>query len=255
MPPERTWLAYLAGALIAELLLPVAPLGTALIDAAVVVLALSQFGWAQRSPLAIGDPGSRVLPAVALMPLLRLLSLTMPVPDLPRVAWVVLAGAPLLFAVPATARLAFMTLDEMALVRISRDRISVAIALASGVVGFSLGRVVPSGMDLPLDTPVGIAISAAAVVACAAIPEELVFRGLLQPLMVDAIGPTAVVIAAVASGITYVGTGSLFAIAIMTATGLVYGWEVSRSRSLWAPIVGHSLLVVGALVIAPLLTI
>ena len=249
---RRVWIAYLSAALIAELLLPFAPVATAVIDASVIVLALTQFGLAQRSPLAIGDPASRLLPAVALLPLLRMLSLTMPVPELPRLAWLVLAGAPLLVAVAATARLTTMDVREMGLSHVSRDLISVGVAGFSIPVGILLGVVVPSAFDPSLDTPIGMGVAAAAVVSCAAIPEELVFRGVMQPLMATAIGPVSVVVVALASGLTYVGTGSILAVGLMTVVGLAYALEVARSGSMWAPIVGHGFLAVGALIVPPI---
>ncbi len=252
MLARRAWLWYLGAALIAELLLPVAPLVTAVLDTAAIVGALTQFGLAQRSPLAIGDPASRLLPAVALLPLLRMLSLTMPVPELPRLAWLVLAGAPILVAVAATARLTTIDVREMGLARVSRDLISLGVVGLSVPVGIVLSVLAPPVIDLPLDSPPGMAVAAAVVVSCAAIPEELVFRAVMQPLMAIAIGPVSVVVVALAFGLTYVGTGSILAVGLMTAVGLAYGLELSRSGSIWAPIIGHSLLTVTA-VMAPAL--
>lgn len=254
MTSERpAWVAYLSAAVLAEALLPFTAVGTALIDAAVLVLALSQFGWAQRSPLAIGDPDVRLLPAIALVPLMRLLSLTMPAPDLPHVAWFALAGAPLLLTVPATARLVVMDIGQMGLARLSRDRLTVAIVALSIPAGLLLGATTPDNVRLPIDTPLATGAAALVLVACAAIPEELIFRGILQPLMVGRVGPAGVVVTGAVSASTYLGTGSAAAVVLVGAMSLAYGWEVARSGSLWAPLVGHSLLVVSAGLVAPML--
>ena len=253
MSLPRAWVAYRAAAIVAEAALSFTPVGTALIDAAVLVLALSQFGWAQRSPLAIGDPDVRLLPAIALVPLMRLLSLTMPVPELPHVAWIALAGAPLLLTVPATARLVVMDIAEMGLARLSRDRLTVGIVALSVPIGLLVGATTPGDLRLPLDTPLAAGAAALVLVSCAAVPEELIFRGILQPLMVGRLGAGGVLVTGAVSASTYLGTGSAAAVLLVGVMGLAYGWEVARSRSLWAPIVGHSLLVVSAGLVAPIL--
>jgi membrane protease YdiL (CAAX protease family) len=253
MALRHAWMAYVGAILGAELLLLVAPAGTALIDASVLVLCLSQFGWAQRSPLAIGDPTVRVLPAIALPALLRLLSMTMPVPELPRTAWLILAGAPLLLAVLAAGRLATMDVRELSLARISTDWRSLAIAASGIPIGLALAAVAPNDPALAIDTPIAAAAAGFALAACAALPEELIFRGVLQPLLREVSGRFGVPVTAVMFAATYVGTRSPQVIGIMLLVGLVYGWEVQRTRSLWSPIAGHVLLVLSATMLSPLL--
>ena len=253
MALRHAWMAYLGAILGAELLLVVAPAGTALIDAAVLVLCLSQFGWAQRSPLAIGDPSVRVLPAIALPALLRLLSMTMPVPELPRTVWLILAGAPLLLAVLAASRLATMDVRELSLARISTDWQSVAIASSGIPIGLAVAAAAPNDPGLAINTPIAAAVAGFALAACAAVPEELIFRGVLQPLLRDVAGRYGLALTAVMFAATYIGTRSALAVGMMLLVGLVYGWEVQRSRSLWSPIAGHVLLVLSATMLSPLL--
>jgi CAAX protease family protein len=252
MTLANAWIAYLLATLVAEAALPFSPVATAIIDAAVLVLALSDFGWAQRSPLAIGDPPTRLIPAVALIPLLRLLSLTVPVPEWPQELWLALAGAPLLVAVAAAARLTNMDVVEMGLARISRSwRSGVVVA-----VGLPAGLLVGSLQASPLGSggsPAAAFAIAVIGVGLAAIPEELIFRGVLQPLMVAAIGRFGIIVGAIAFGLTYAGTGSPGVVAVMVAIGLVFGWEVAETNSIWAPVLGHSLMIVTVIFIAPVL--
>jgi membrane protease YdiL (CAAX protease family) len=248
---SRAWGAYLLAGVTAEALLHVSPAATALIDASILVAALTQFGWAQRSPLMIGDPTVRLLPAVALLPLMRLLSLTMPVPALPSVAWIALAGAPLLLAVAATARLVVLNVRDMGLGKPPRDVFSVALVIGSIPVGLLLGQMSPSAIASPVGAESGLV--ALLVVSCGAIPEELIFRGILQPLMVRRIGGVAIAVVAAVHAATYLGTGSAQVVAVMALAGFAYGSEVARTGSLWAPVVGHSFLAVSATLVAPLL--
>jgi membrane protease YdiL (CAAX protease family) len=249
---SRAWAAYLVAAAIGEALLSAFPTATAAIDASVLVAALSQFGWAQRSPLAIGDPSIRVLPAVALLPLMRLLSLTMPAPALVPISWVALAGAPLLLAVSTAARLAYLTVRDMGLATPPRGWLGLAVIAVSIPVGLCLAPFVPAGVAHSAQSPVTAGLAALGLVACAAIPEELIFRGVLQPLVVRRLGSIGVVLVAVVHATTYAGTGSALVMALMGGMSLVYGLEVARSGSLWPPLVGHSLLTVCSAVVAPL---
>jgi membrane protease YdiL (CAAX protease family) len=246
------WAAYLVAAVVGEALLPLIPSATALIDAAVLIAALTQFGWAQRSPLAIGDPSTRLLPAVALLPLLRLLSLTMPVPALPSATWIALAGGPLLFAVPTAARLVVLSVREMGLATRPRDLRSLGVVALGLPVGLLAATLAPEELGLPIETPWAPGILAFVVVSCAAVPEELIFRGIMQPLVVGRVGALGIVLVAAIHATTYIGTGSAAVVALVAIVGIVYGFEVARSGSLWAPLVGHSLMAVCATIVGPL---
>jgi len=252
MIERHAWAGYLAVAVAAEVALPFNPMITALIDSAVLVLVLSHFGWAQRSPLAIGEPGIRLLPAVALLPLLRVLSITMPVPELSPIVWLALAAGPLLFAVVSTARLTDIDVREIGIGVIPRDAWSGVLIAASIPVGILLGWLQPSFMAIDRDAALAVGLAAATLVAGSAIAEELVFRGILQPLMGRAIGPIAIVLTAGVYGATYLGSQSLAVAGIMALVGLAYGWVVARSGSLWGPLLGHSALILAAIFLAPI---
>jgi membrane protease YdiL (CAAX protease family) len=253
MPFRRAWAVYLAAAITGELLLGFVPAATALIDSLVIVAALTQFGWAQRSPLAIGDPAARLLPAVALLPLMRLLSLTMPVPALPPIAWIALAGAPLLLAVAATARLLVVSVRDIGLTRRPRSAGTVLVILLSLPAGLLLGMLAPAELLRPAESPLMSGLVAFTVVSCGAIPEELIFRGIMQPLVGRHIGGIGTIVVGLAFAATYAGTGSPAAIAVMAIAGLAYGFDLARTGSLWGPLIGHSVLAASATVVGPLI--
>jgi uncharacterized protein len=247
------WLAYLGAAILGEIALLFAPTATAFIDGAVLVLALTHFGWAQRMPIALGDPSIRLLPAVALVPLLRLLSLTLPVPSFAPITWIAILAPPTLLAVIASARLAHMDVGQMAIARLSRDRVSLGVVAASLPVGVVLGLLADFELGVPAGSPILAGLAAGVLVGGAAIPEELIFRGLLQPLLGDVIGDAAPFVVAGAFAATYIGAQSTEVLVIMAVVGLAYGLEVRRSRSLWPAIVGHSVLLLSAVFLAPVL--
>jgi len=250
---RHAWIVYLISAVSAEVVLPFAPVASALIDAVVLVTALTHFGWAQRFPLAIGDPPTRLLPAVTLLPLLRLLSLTMPVPELAPAAWLVLVGAPLLLAIWAAGRLVNIDVKEVGLVHVSRDWQTAVVVALSAPAGLLLARLGDQPLWSTTDSPLATFGVAVAAVGFAAIPEELAFRGVLQPLLGSVIGRMAIVLTALVYAVTYVGTGSVWVVMLMAGVGLAYGREMDRTDALWGPIIGHGLLITTALFVAPVL--
>lgn len=247
------WAVYLGAAVLGEIALPFAPTATALIDAAILVTILSHFGWAQRSPIALGEPSIRVLPAVALVPLLRLLSLTLPVPDIDPIFWLAACAGPLLLAVLASARLAHMDVIEISLARVARDRLSLLMVIGSVPAGILLGMAAPSPFGWEQQSPISSAFVATVLVAGAAIPEELIFRGVFQPLLADLVGPAAPAIAALVFAATYIGTESPVFVLMMAGVGLAFGWNVRRSGSLWPAIAGHSVILLTQVFLTPLI--
>lgn len=247
------WAIYLATAAVAEVLMPVAPIATAMLDAAVIVAALTHFGLAERSPLAIGDPAVRVLPGVALVPLLRLLSLTLPLPTTTPIYWLAFAMPPTLIAVLAASRLASLDVQEMSLTRYGVDRISAVLVLASGGLGVLLGLIAASPFQWDAQTPVATTLTIAVLVGGAAIPEELVYRGVLQPLLRDLMGAVGIIVVAAVFAASYAGTGSLPFVVGMAVAGLAYSWNQWRCASIWPGVAGHSVLLVTQIIVAPLL--
>ena len=252
MTRRSAWLAYLVAIGIAEAALPYAPAATAMIDAAVVVLALTHFGWAQRSPLAVGEPSIRVLPALALVPLLRLLSMTLPVPSFPPVAWLAISMGPLLLAIIASVRLSHMDVIEMGMTRITLDRWTAGAVLLSLPAGLVVGRLAPSQFSVPDSTPM-LGLVALVLVAGAAIPEELIFRGVLQPLLGDVVGPAAPALVAMLFAATYLGSGSTAVVLAMLGIGWGYGLTAARTKSIWGALIGHGVLLLTAVFVAPAL--
>jgi hypothetical protein len=251
MPFRSAWVVYLVAAIVGEVLVGSSPVATALIDALVLVAALTQFGFAQRSPLTIGDSAARLLPAVALLPLMRLLSLTMPVPALPPIAWIALAGSPLLLAVSATARLLILNVRDVGLATIPRSPFTLAVVLLSIPLGLLLAQVAPTQVDGSADTPLMSGLLAFALVSCSTVPEELIFRGIMQPLLTRHIGRLGILVAGLAFAATYLGSGSIQVVALMALAGVAYGSDAARTGSLWGPLVGHSLLAVSATIVGP----
>ena len=192
----------------------------------------------------------RLLPALALVPLLRILSLTMPVRQLPQIYWYVMVGVPLLLALGLTIRLLGLTRVQLGM-RLSFNRWQLLIGLSGLVVSLPAylilhPRPLVAAMDLPRTV-----IDAVILALFVGFSEELLFRGVLQRLVIDLFGTIGIVFSSLLFAAVYFGSLSLGFLLYMGLIGVFFAWTVNRTQSLWGVILAHSLLSISLLLIWP----
>lgn len=215
----------------------------AILHAALIPLLLTHFVRAK------GAPYGRALAVLALVPLLRILSLTMPVSELPLVYWHVLIGAPLLLGAILTARLLGLSAADLGL-RSQHLLAQGAIALVGVPLGFIATLIAPQ-----LPTPVFFNWQNGAAVVLilgifSAFAEEFVFRGLLQRVMSEALGWGGVIVSSVLFAAMYAGSLSVVYVLFIGAVGLLFGWCVQRTGSILGVTLAH--LIMSVMVFASL---
>ena len=211
----------------------------------VVVLLGCAFEYLRRP----AEPSRRVLMALALIPVSRLLGLTMPLANLPPWSWYALAGAPLIAGASLmTFRLGLR--ERIGLAAPANPRLDIT-AIATGLVlGFVAGAL-GAGPRLG-DGAVGEGIvTALALLVFVAFPEELIFRGLLQRLAGDAYGAAGIVMVVVLYATAFLTSFSPAVVLVMGVAGAAFALSVERGGSLWGTIAGHAILVVGAALVWP----
>jgi membrane protease YdiL (CAAX protease family) len=182
-----------------------------------------------------------LLTALAVVPVVRIVTLAMVGPDLPPVAW---AGLPLLLMLGSTLLAARVIGSSSggswsATLGLARPR---EAAVTAGVIAAG----VPAGLILgmaqaPILGRVGIGLTELLLIAAlAALAEELLFRGLLQRVLADAVGSTAAIgLATVPFAAIYLGTGSVAGVMGVAGLGLLLGWAANRTGSTWPAVAGH----------------
>lgn len=200
------------------------------------------------------DRSRRILPALALVPMGRLLSLTMPLDDVPRWAWYALVGAPLLLGAVLLVWRLRLTWSELQLGwprRVRNDAGMLATGLLLGLLGFLVGAgpVLVSSAD----GPASALLFAGTLTLFVAVPEELIFRGLLQRLAIDGFGPMGAAVIAIVYVTAYLTWYSVGVMLVMGLAGAIFMWAIQRGGSLWGAIAGHAALVLGASIVWPAL--
>jgi membrane protease YdiL (CAAX protease family) len=215
-----------------------------LLHAGLLVLLLVQYAQSKHAPY------SRLLPALALLPLLRILSLTMPTSQAPQIVWYGAIGIPLLLAAGMTAALLGLSLASLGFVR-TRILPQAAIALSGPVLG--LGAYLIARPD-PLVTGTGIEVVAAALVlaTCTGLAEEFIFRGILQAVVQETFYRTGIFYVAALYAVMHIASLSWGYALFMGGVGLFFSWCVRRTQATWGVVLAHSALSITLFLVWPL---
>ena len=231
-----------------------APLAGAVCHAALLCVLLGHFVLANPStgPTTRSlrhDPVS-VLPALALVPMLRLVSLALAT-DEPGGTPYIVGAVVVLGAIMCTRLLGHE--DLLVPPPAGRRRGECWIAAA----GAPLSLLAYLGLEpAPLSTSPTVqtlGLAAVAVFLFGGVGEELIFRGLLQRTLCRLFGTTGVLMGAFLYACVYAGTGSLAAWLFFAVLGISLAFVVQRTGSIAGVAVGHGLLNVGLIVLWPTL--
>ena len=246
-PTAIVTVTYLTGLVIAELMLLTSGLLAGAVAHAFLMGVL-----VMHYLLAPSAPYRRLLLALALPSLMRLVGLTVPIVVTTPLIWLVVTGTPTLVAALLCARA--MDALPRRLLRFPPDveaQLAVAVGgTVHGLLAFLILR--PTPLVLSPD-PAQIAAAVVVLGVFVAFTEELIFRGIIQPIAAEAFdSPTAgMIVSASAFAIMYLASLSLPFVLLMLAIGLLFGWVVRESGSLWGVIGAHLLLSVGSLAFWP----
>lgn len=192
----------------------------------------------------------QALPLLALVPLIRIISFTTLVQQIPRVYWYVTVGVPILVAAILIARLVNISVVRFKLMR--HTWLQLIIIGLSGLplstAGFFILRPEPLISNLNwTDVLIGSII----LVVFTGFLEELIFRGMLQQMFGEMFGSIGAVIAGLLFASTYIGSLSPSYVLFIALVGLFFGACVHLTRSIWGAVAAHSLLNVGMLLLWP----
>jgi len=254
--PSRLALAaigYTTGIVVAEACVAFVRPDFGVVAHALILFALLQHHlWTTRRPIVLGETGRsiasrEVLVALALVPLLRISSLTMPLPEMSQLHSYTAAGAPVLVATLLAARALPSSDLRGRLLRYSGQTLIALSGIPLGLFAYAIAR------PEPLDASVSdIVLGSVGLVAFSAAAEELLFRGVLQNALYAAFGPVGILGSTGLFAAVYLGVRPLGYAAFAAAVGVLFTWFAHRTRSLLGVVVAHALLTVSAIVIWPL---
>jgi uncharacterized protein len=203
-----------------------------------------------HSSLVDSRPERAVLLALTPAPLIRLLSLSIPLVDFPTIYWYMLIGAPLLIATFVAARVAGFSLADIGIVR--RPWLP---QIVFSLLGLELGFVEYVILQpAPLATGFGqILLAAAILLIFTGFLEEVIFRGFMQRAVVDQLGHRGVVYISLLFAVLHMGYRSIPDLVFVFAVALLFSATVRRTGSIIGVSLAHGLTNISLYLIFPIL--
>ncbi len=204
---------------------------------------------------AIGQltEGRRLTLALTLAPLIRLLSLALPLTRFPQVAWYPLVAIPLLIAAWMIVKLLGMSRRELGL---RAGNLPLQLMLIGG--GLGLGAI--EYFILQPAPLVGtyawraVLLPALSLVIFTGFTEEVIFRGLLQAVAAPVLGRWTLVYVALLFAVLHIGYLSVSDVVFVFAVGLLFGQIVRWGGSILGVTLAHGLTNVTLFLIMPYVT-
>jgi membrane protease YdiL (CAAX protease family) len=196
----------------------------------------------------------RVLLALCLAPLIRILSLGMPLENVEVVYRYLIVSVPMIAAAFVVARTVGLTRYDLGLtIR------AVPVQLLVGAAGVGLG--VAEYFILRPEALVDELTwqqawwPALILLVATGFGEELVFRGVMQAASTDALGRVGVVYIAVVFAALHVGHRSAPDVAFVFVVALFFGWVVAKTGSLLGVTLSHGIANIVLYIVVPLTAI
>jgi uncharacterized protein len=217
----------------------------------IVMHILLFFGLIIYSSLAKGIMPQKFLLTLALAPLIRILSLSMPLGEFSQIYWYAIVSIPLFFATLVVMRKAKLHSSEVGF-KIGNLPFQLLIMLTGFLFGITEYYILqPEPLISVFDWKIMI-LPAAILFFCTGFMEEFVFRGVMQKVACNAIGDgTGLIFLALIFTAMHIGYLSLPDIALVFVVGLFFGIVVNKTGSILGVTLSHGITNIMLYLIAP----
>jgi len=192
----------------------------------------------------------RLVLALSLIPLIRIISLSMPLADIPQIWWYPIIYLPLLAAAIVVMRiLDYKPMD------IGIRFGFIPFQLMIGLVGVGLGILeyiilIPEPLITELTWQTAW-LPALIIALTTGFVEEFIFRGILQKVAVEMFGGWGIVYVSFLFAILHIGFLSWVDVVLVFAIALFFGWIVNRTKSIFGVVLCHGIINIVLFIVAP----
>lgn len=197
-------------------------------------------------------PIHRLLLTLTFAPLIRLLSMSLPLARFPLLYWYLITSVPLYAAAVVITRVLKMDRQELGFVW-GKPLTQLGIGmtgLAFGVIEYLILRPEPLVESLSLGS---VWLPALILVVSTGLAEELIFRAIMQRAAIGALGASGIVYVAGLFAVLHLGYKSLADFAFVFIVALFFGWAMQRTRSIVGITIAHGLTNVLLFLVMPFL--
>ncbi len=203
-----------------------------------------------HAALASGQTRQRLLLSLALVPLVRIISLAMPLANIPQVWWYPIIYAPLLIAAVMVVRILGFRAKDIGL-SFRLLPLQLVVALSGFVIGVAEYFILkPEAMVIEL-TWQEIWLPTLIFLVCTGFVEEFIFRGVLQHTAVGAFGWWGIVYVSLLFAILHMGFLSWVDVVFVFIVALFFGWVVKKTGSLLGVTLSHGIANIVLFLVAP----
>lgn len=239
--------AYLAAITVAELV-------TALVDARVgagmhVLLLMALLS---HAALVAGHPYYKLLIALSLAPLVRILSLSMPLEHIRLAYWYAIIAFPVVLTSFLVGRTLGLSRRDLGL---SAGFIPVQVLVALTGVGLGLLEYLILRPEPLIDSLrwQTAALPALTLLAGTGFSEELLFRGVMLSASRGALGRLTVLYVSAVFAVLHIGHRSALDVAFVLLVGLFFAWVVVRTGSILGVTLSHGVTNIALYLVVPFL--
>lgn len=205
-----------------------------------------------HSSLTTDSPNHKLLLALCLAPLTRILSLSMPLAQFPPIYWYIIIYPTLFLAGWVTMRCTNFTARQIGFT-IRKPYLQLTVALsgvAFGVIEYLILRPEPLISELAWGA---VLLSIFIMIVGTGFVEEFIFRGVAQRASIEILGRWGIPYIAFIFAILHLIHQSPIDIVFVFAVALFFGWVVNKTGSLLGVTLSHGITNVVLYVIIPLL--
>jgi membrane protease YdiL (CAAX protease family) len=189
--------------------------------------------------------------ALSLVPLIRIMSLSMPLVNIPQIYWFLLIYFPLFIAAVVVMWMTGLTRRKIGLISNGlplQIGFGIVTGIAFGIVEFYILRPQPLVQEFVAGQ---IWLPALILLFTTGLIEEIIFRGVLQQIAEPAIGRLGLVYVSTIFAILHIGQLSILDIIFVFIVALIFAAFVKRTGSLIGVTLSHSFLNIILYLIAP----
>lgn len=195
---------------------------------------------------------SRLALVLTLLPLIRILSLTLPLAKLPQLAWYPMVLTPLIVVAVIVIRQSGLARAELGL-RSGNPLLQLMLMGSGlGIGALQYWLLEPTQLVTAFSWNVFL-LATLLVLLLTGVLEELIFRGILQAVALPLLGRWALFYVALLFATMYMGYRSVGTVTLALGVGLVFAYAVRWGGSIIGVALAHGLINVTALLIMPYL--
>ncbi len=193
-----------------------------------------------------------LLLSLALIPLIRIISLSMPLADIPQIWWYSIIYTPLIVASFQVMRLLGFKREQIGL---AIKRIAPQIGIGITGVFFGVGEYFILTEEAEITSLVlkeTWLLSAFMLLVFTGFVEELIFRGVLQHTAVRALGWRGIIYVSLLFAVVHLIHNSIIDLVFVFIVALFFGWAVKKTGSLLGVTLSHGIANIVLFLVAPL---